>query len=126
MKRLLVAVVVAALLVPAAATAKEGPEDTLVAYTPAPVGLKAGQAWSIRFWFHLRNGSRLLISGLRPSVTIRNAATGAARVFFVKQDNSKYYSTRVVFPAAGTWTVTFRFDYTMRSPIRRLTTIRVF
>ena len=125
MRKALAAIVAAALLVPAAATAKERIGDARVMFTPVPKGIHAGQAWDVRFWFFFRNGEPYRVSGLNPSVTIRNTVTGRTRVFGVVQDDSTYYSARIRFPARGTWTVTFRFDTRMAIGTRRLVTVGV-
>lgn len=125
MKKALVAIAVCAVLVPAAATAKERIGDARVMFTPAPKGIRAGQAWDVRFRFFFQNGKPYFVSGLSPAVTIRNTVTGKSRVFGVAQDDSIYYSTRIRFPSRGTWTVTFRFDTNQPMGTRRLVTIAV-
>jgi hypothetical protein len=120
------AALVCALAVPAAVIAKEPIGSTRVMFTPAPKGLRAGQVWRVRFWFYFQDGKPYRVSGLRPTVAIRNVATGASRVVGVSQDDSTYYSARIVFPARGTWTVTFRFDPLVPGGgTRRLTTLHI-
>ncbi|HZO62829.1 MAG TPA: hypothetical protein VFB35_07595 [Gaiellaceae bacterium] len=121
---LLVAALVA-VLVPPAVSAKEPIGSARVLFTPVPAGIAAGQAWNVRFRFFTHDGSPWRISGLAPSVTIRNASTGASRVFTVVQRDSTFYAARVVFPAAGSWTVTFRYDTRSRMGTRRLVTVAV-
>ena len=125
MRHMVIAVVAGALVLPAAASAKERIGDAKVVYTPAPAGLKVGHTWNVRFRFFFRNGNAWRISGLHPSVAIRNAATGASRVFPVRQNDSTYYSARVVFPTRGRWTVVFRFDPTVAAGTRRLAAVVV-
>jgi hypothetical protein len=125
MKKLLVPALACALLVPASATAKERIGDARVVYTPAPSGLRAGQAWNVRFRFFFRSGRPWRISGLSARVTVRNALTGAVRAFGVAQDDSTYYSSRIRFPAAGKWTLTLHFGTSTPAGTRRLATIRV-
>jgi hypothetical protein len=108
-KAMLVAAVLAA-LVPATAVAKEPIGSARVLYTPVPQGIRAGEAWNVRFRFFFQDGSPWRISGLYPSVTIRNKATGRSRVFSAAERSSTSYTARVVFPTAGSWTVTFRYD----------------
>jgi hypothetical protein len=108
-KALLVAAALAA-LVPVSAAAKEPIGSARVLFTPVPQGIRAGQPWNVRFRFFSHDGSPWRISGLSPSVTIRNRATATSRTFGVVQRDSTYYTARVVFPTAGSWTVTFRYD----------------
>jgi hypothetical protein len=126
MTKLLTAALACALLFPAAATAKDPISDTKVLFTPAPKGLKAGQAWKARFWFYFKNGEPYHVSGARPIVTVRNALTGKARTFRVAQVDSTYYAARIVFPSRGRWTVDFSFGPEMGGGSRRLTTLRIF
>jgi hypothetical protein len=123
-KAMLVAAAVAA-LVPATAVAKEPIGSARVLFTPVPNGIRAGQAWNVRFRFYAHDGSPWHISGLYPSVTIRNAVTGKSRVFSVVQRDSTFYSARVIFPTAGSWTVTFRYDTRSEMGSRRLVTVAV-
>jgi hypothetical protein len=125
MTKLLIAALACALLIPAAATAKEPGGDTKVLFTPAPKSLKAGQAWKARFWFYSTNGEPFRVSGAKPTVTIRNAVTGKARTFRVAQVDSTYYAARIVFPSSGRWTVSFSFGPTMGGGSRRLTMLRI-
>lgn len=124
-KALLVAAALAA-LVPAAATAKEPIGSARVLFTPVPKGIRAGQPWNVRFRFFSHDGSPWRISGLYPQVRIRSTATGKSRVFGVVQRDSTYYAARVVFPTAGSWTVTFRYDTRGAAMgTRRLVTVSV-
>ena len=125
MRKALVALLAGVLLVPAAATAKERIGDLRVMFTPAPKGIRAGQAWDVRFRFFLRDGRPYFVSGWNPAVTIRNTESGATRVFGVVQDDSVYYSARVRFPSRGAWTVTFRFDTRQPTGTRQLATVAV-
>jgi len=124
-KGLLVAATVAA-LVPAAAVAKEPIGSARVLFTPVPQGIHAGEPWNVRFRFFSHDGSAWRISGLYPQVRIRNPASGKSRVFGVVQRDSTYYAARVVFPTAGSWTVTFRYDTRGAAMgTRRLVTVSV-
>jgi hypothetical protein len=125
MTKLLTAALACALLIPAAATAKEPNGDTKVLFTPAPKSLKAGQVWKARFWFYSTNGKPYRVSGARPTVTIRNALTGTARTFRVAQVDSTYYAARIVFPTRGRWTVNFSFGHELGGGSRRLTMLRI-
>jgi hypothetical protein len=121
----LIAALTCALLAPAAAIAKEPIGARKVMFTPAPSGLKAGQAWNARFWFFFANGEPYRVSGARPMVTVRNAMTGKARTFAIHQVDSTYYAGRIVFPSRGRWSVTFSFGSDMGGGTRRLTTLRI-
>ncbi len=125
MRKALVPLIAAVLLLPAAATAKEPIGAVRVMFTPAPKGIRVGQAWDVRFRFFFRNGRAYRVSGLSPSVTIRNAATGKSRVFGVVQDDSTYYSARIRFPARGRWTVTFHFGKSVGGGKRLLVAVAV-
>ena len=125
MTKLLTTVLACALLIPAAATAKDPISDTRVLFTPAPKGLKAGQAWKARFWFYFKNGEPYLVSGARPTVTVRNALTGKTRTFRAVQVDSTYYAARIVFASRGRWTVDFSFGPELGGGSRRLTTLRI-
>lgn len=122
--KLIVVVLAAVLLVPAAASAK-APADARVLFTRPPGGLRAGRAWQARFWFVLPDGRPYRISGMHPNVAIQNLMTGAFRVVSVVQDDSTYYSARIVFPTRGRWSVRFRFDAAVGGGSRLLTTLRV-
>jgi hypothetical protein len=125
MTKLLTAALACALLIPAAVAAKDPISDTRVLFTPAPKGLKAGQAWKVRFWFYFKDGKPYLVSGARPVVTVRNALTGKTRTFRVAQVDSTYYAARIVFPTRGRWTVDFSFGPEMGGGSRRLTILRI-
>ncbi len=90
MRYLVIVVLSCALLGPAAATAKEPIGAAKVVFTLAPKGLKAGQAWNVRFRFYFADGKPWRISGLKPWVTIRDVSTGRSRVFDVVQHDSTY------------------------------------
>ena len=126
MKKALLLAGALAALVPAAAVAKEPIGSARVLFTPVPQGIQAGQAWNVRFRFFAHDGSPWRISGLYPQVRIKNMATGKSRVFGVVQRDSTYYAARVVFPTAGSWTVTFRYDTRgAATGTRRLVTVSV-
>ena len=124
-KALLVAAALAA-LVPATAVAKEPIGSARVLFTPVPQGIRAGQPWNVRFRFFFQDGAPWRISGLYPQVRIKNTATGKSRVFPVAERSSTYYAARVVFPTAGSWTVTFQYDTRGAAMgTRRLVTVAV-
>jgi hypothetical protein len=125
MTKLLTALLACALLIPAAATAKEPIGDRRVLFTPAPKSLRAGQAWKARFRFYFADGEPYRVSGARPTVTIRNALTGKTRIFRLAQVDSTYYAARIVFPTRGRWTVDFSFGPDRGGGTRRLTMLRI-
>ena len=85
-----------------------------VQLAPPPTGTKAGKTWNaeIRVLQHGRNPLPDA-SDARPRVTITNAA-GDSETFTAKPvDASKgTYSTKVVFPSAGSWNYAVFDDFT--------------
>ncbi len=95
----LIAVAIAALVLPAAAEA--GCMAT-AGLAPPPDTLKPGQTWNARVTV-LQHGVRPL-NGLQPTVTIVNESTGARREFAARPaGKAGTYVAPVVFPAAGNW-----------------------
>jgi hypothetical protein len=125
MKRIVIVAIACCLLIPAAATAKEPIRSARVVFTPAPKGLRAGQAWKVRLRFFFRDGKPWLVSGLHPWITVRRAATGASRRVAVLQSDSASYEALIRFPAPGTWTITFHFDPQVSAGARNLVTLRI-
>ena len=68
-----------------------------------PSGLKAEQDWPVDITV-LQHGETPL-TGVKPSITVRNLETGVAEATFVATPTGKpgVYHTVVRFPAAGTW-----------------------
>jgi hypothetical protein len=69
---------------------------------PPPDGLDAGERWNARLSI-LQHGVRPL-DGLRPRITIVNAATGDRTAFAARPAGAPgEYRASVVFPSGGTW-----------------------
>jgi hypothetical protein len=68
-----------------------------------PSGLEAGQDWPVDITV-LQHGETPL-TGVQPSITVRNLETGAIAGRFAAKPTGKpgVYRTVVRFPAAGTW-----------------------
>jgi len=68
-----------------------------------PSGLKAGQDWPVDLTV-LQHGETPL-TGVKPSITVRNLETGAAAGTFSARPTGKrgVYHAVVRFPGAGTW-----------------------
>jgi hypothetical protein len=99
MRRLLISLALVALAVPASAfaggwaTAGLGPPDD---------GIGAGDTWNAEVKV-LQHGHTPL-TGVHPTVTIRNAATGQAKTFKANPtDEPGVYLAKVVFPSQGKW-----------------------
>jgi hypothetical protein len=100
MRKLLIGVLAVAALT-AAPTASPGGWAT-VGVSPADPPDEAGAIWNVRLKV-LRHG-RTPTDGARPSVTIRNAATGESRKFPARPTGETgVYAAEIVFPTAGTW-----------------------
>jgi hypothetical protein len=101
MKKLLLALLVAAVAVPAATA---GGWATVGLSSLPPSGLKSGQDWPVDITV-LQHG-RTPLAGAKPTVTVRNVETGAIGGTFVAKPTGKtgVYRTVVRFPASGTWT----------------------
>jgi hypothetical protein len=101
MKKLLLALLVAAVAVPAATA---GGWATVGLSSLPPSGLKSGQDWPVDITV-LQHG-RTPLAGVQPTVTVRNLETGATGGTFVAKPTGKagVYRTVVRFPASGTWT----------------------
>ncbi len=98
MKRALIAVVVAALLLPAVAV---GGGWATVGLANLPDGVRAGETWNAQITI-LRHG-RTPTDGAKPVVTIANDR-GVTKSFPAKPASGVgKYVAHVVFPSAGTW-----------------------
>lgn len=100
MKKLLLALVVVAIAVPAATA---GGWATVGLSSLPPSGLEAGQAWPLDITV-LQHG-RTALTGVEPAVRIRNTKTGELGGTFTATPTGKpgVYHTVVRFPAGGTW-----------------------
>jgi hypothetical protein len=73
-----------------------------VGVAPLPDGTSAGKPWAAELTV-LQHG-RTPLAGIRPTLTIRNAATGRALTFPAEPTGrAGVYRASVVFPKAGTW-----------------------
>ena len=98
MKRLLIPLALLALAAPSSALAG----GWATAGLSPPEGVGAGDTWNAQVNI-LQHGETPL-SGVSPTVTIRNASTGEAKTFAAKPtDEAGVYVARVVFPSAGKW-----------------------
>ena len=106
---LVVALGLAAAFVPAAGG---GGWATVGLSALPPSGLKAGQDWPVDITV-LQHGQTPL-TGVQPSVTIRNVETGATSGRFAAKPTGKagVYHAVVRFPAAGTWSYEVYDDFT--------------
>ncbi len=103
MRRLLLAAIAVGALVQAAA-ASAGCWAT-VGLAPPPGGIQPGDTWTARMTV-LQHGQTPLPDAktARPTLTIRNEATGAERTFVARPTRDlTVFSARVVFPSAGSW-----------------------
>ena len=101
MRRLRIAVAVAASLVTAGVAGAGGWATAGLA--PPPDEISAGDTWNAQVTI-LQHG-RTPLSGVEPTVTIRNEKTGEAKTFPAKPTKKTgVYEAHVVFPAGGTWT----------------------
>lgn len=100
MKKLLLALVLAAVAVPAATA---GGWATVGLSSLPPKDLKAGQDWPLEITV-LQHG-RTALPGVKPVVTIRNLKTGAVGGTFAATPTGRpgVYHTVVRFPAGGSW-----------------------
>ena len=98
MKRLLIPLALLALAAPSSALAG----GWATAGLSPPEGVGAGDTWNAQVNI-LQHGETPL-SGVSPTVTIRNASTGEAKTFDAKPtDEAGVYVAKVVFPSAGKW-----------------------
>jgi YtkA-like len=99
MKRLLIPLALLALAAPASAFAGGWATAGLA---PPDGGVGAGDTWNAEVNI-LQHGETPL-SGVNPTVTIRNATTGEAKTFAAKPtDEAGVYVAKVVFPSEGKW-----------------------
>lgn len=69
---------------------------------PPPEGTSPGDTWNAQVT--IRQHGITPLSGVEPSVTIRNDDTGASKTFPAKPTGKPgVYEAKVVFPEAGTW-----------------------
>ena len=100
MKRLLISLALVALVVPASAL---GGGWATAGLSPPDGGVGAGDTWNAEVTI-LQHGMTPL-SGVSPTVTIRNKANGASKTFAAKPtDEPGVYLAKVVFPSEGKWT----------------------
>jgi hypothetical protein len=99
MRRLLISLALVVLVAPASAFA--GGWAT-VGLGPPDDGIGAGDTWNAEVKV-LQHGMTPL-SGVNPTVTIRNASTGQAKTFKASAtDEPGVYAAKVVFPSKGKW-----------------------
>jgi YtkA-like len=99
MKRLLIPLALLALAAPTSAFAGGWATAGL---SPPDGGVGAGDTWNAQVNI-LQHGETPL-SGLSPTVTIRNTTTGEAKTFAAKPtDEAGVYAAKVVFPSEGKW-----------------------
>lgn len=99
MKRLLIPLALVALAVPSSALAGGWATAGL---SPPDGGVGAGDTWNAEVNI-LQHGETPL-SGVNPTVTIRNKTTGEAKTFAAKPtDEAGVYVAKVVFPSEGKW-----------------------
>jgi hypothetical protein len=99
MKRLLIPLAILALAAPSSAFAGGWATAGL---SPPDGGVGAGDTWNAEVNI-LQHGETPL-SGVSPTVTIRNATTGEAKTFAAKPtDEAGVYVAKVVFPSEGKW-----------------------
>ena len=99
MKRLLIPLALLALAAPSSALAGGWATAGL---SPPDGGVGAGDTWNAQVNI-LQHGETPL-SGVSPTVTIRNASTGEAKTFDAKPtDEAGIYVAKVVFPSEGKW-----------------------
>ena len=101
MKKLLLALLVAAVTVPAATA---GGWATVGLSSLPPAGLGAGEDWPLDVTV-LQHG-RTPLAGVHPTVTVRNLRSGEVGGTFAATPTGKpgVYHAVVRFPARGTWT----------------------
>jgi MYXO-CTERM domain-containing protein len=103
MRRLLIVALAVGALVQAG-TASAGCWAT-VGLAPPPDGIAPGDTWTARLTV-LQHGRTPLPDAktARPTLTIRNDATGAERTFVAQPTKDlTVFTTTVVFPSAGSW-----------------------
>jgi hypothetical protein len=103
MRRLLILALVVGALVQAG-TASAGCMAT-VGLAPPPTGIAPGDTWTAKMTI-LQHGRTALPDAktAQPTLTIRNAETGATRTFVARPTNDlRVFQAAVVFPSAGSW-----------------------
>jgi hypothetical protein len=101
MKKLVVA---AAVVLATAGAAQAGNWASVKLAGAPPAAVEAGKAWTATFSV-LRHGlASQPVDGVRPTLTITNAASGQARTFRATPAGKPgVYRARVVIPSEGTW-----------------------
>jgi hypothetical protein len=85
-----------------------------VGLAPPPKSIEPGETWSARITVlqHRRNPLPDA-AGARPSLTVRNEATGERRTFIASPTGEPgVYLAEAVFPSAGTWRYEVFDDFT--------------
>ena len=99
MKKMLVSLVLVVLAAPASAL---GGGWATAGLAPPEGSVGAGDTWNAQVTI-LQHGMTPL-AGVSPTVTIRNASTGAEKTFAAKPtDKTGVYVAKVVFPSQGKW-----------------------
>ena len=102
MKKILIALVVAGVLAPAAAA---GGWATVGLSSLPPDDLRAGGTWAVELTV-LQHG-RTPLDGVQPTIALRNEDGDVAGPFAARPTGEPgVYRAEVRFPAAGTWTYT--------------------
>ena len=123
MRRLLISLALVVLVAPAGAfaggwaTAGLGPPDD---------GLGAGDTWNAEVKV-LQHGQTPL-TGVHPTVTIRNVSTGQAKTFNARPtDKPGVYLAKVVFPSRGKWSYEVYDGFTQYggAQTHRFTTVEI-
>jgi YtkA-like len=99
MKRLLIPLALLALAAPSSALAGGWATAGL---SPPDGGVGAGDTWNAQV--NILQHGQTPLSGVSPTVTIRNTSTGEAKTFDAKPtDEAGVYVAKVVFPSEGKW-----------------------
>ena len=99
MKRLLIPLALLALAAPSSALAGGWATAGLA---PPDGGVGAGDTWNAQV--NILQHGQTPLSGVSPTVTIRNTSTGEAKTFDAKAtDEAGVYVAKVVFPSEGKW-----------------------
>ena len=100
MRRFVIGTAIAASLAVAGSAGAGGWATAGVA--PPPDELSPGDTWNAQIT--IRQHGMTPLAGVEPTVTIRNADTGASKTFEASPAGKRgVYEAKVVFPEAGTW-----------------------
>ena len=100
MRRLIIGAVLVASLAVAGSAAAGGWATAGLA--PPPDGTGPGDTWNAQVT--IRQHGMTPLSGVKPTVSIRNEKTGASKTFPARPTGKPgVYEAKVVFPEAGTW-----------------------